>query len=93
MTKKEIAEIISSRYDNDLLLALEYEEKVVEALKGDPQLKEELIAGEIQRRGYSIEPAEGELFIGDYEYRMKMMHDNIAALRSLVEAKLSNSRE
>ena len=89
MTKKEeVAKIIESRHKGDLLLALNNDKQVVEILREDPQLTEELIAAEMQRRGYSLEPAEGELFIGDYEYRMKIIQSEIATLRKQVAEKL-----
>ena len=91
MTKEELVEIVETRYSGNLLLALDYVQEIVETLRNDPQLTAELIERELERRGWTDKPEEGELFIGNYEYKLKTKRSMAEQLRNQIKQKLEGT--
>lgn len=84
MNKAEIVSTLKEKFNDDLLVALENDSFREEAKKLSEDDFEELINDELRRNGLVINPSEGELFIGDYEYRMSIMNSSINELRKRI---------
>lgn len=91
MSKEEISNQIINEYRGDILLALKNDEMKANIKSLSQEDIDSLIEDDINRRGLKLEPEEGELFIGDYEYRISMIETKIDDIKNKIKEILSSN--